>query len=162
MQIDLWRGGDGALVLVEKEAQALLDANPVLQQFGLALSGPDAHKLALADQKLLQNTGRVAFGGGVAHKLALAFCDSPYIDNRTLVDSLEELTDIFYYYKNETAERLTDEELIAFMEKNFNGVCQGSFELLRTRELDALARLASGCEAEADALPEADEEDADE
>ena len=37
-------------------------------------------------------------------------------------------------------DKLTDDELIEYMRKFFNGSCEGSIELLCSRELDSLAR----------------------
>ena len=38
--------------------------------------------------------------------------------------------EIFYEYKNETMDLMTDDELIEFMKQSFDGVCQGDLEYL--------------------------------
>lgn len=157
MQLELWSGAGGGLAALEKETADLLACNPVLQRYGLELSPRQARALAVHHQQALGETGRITFGQGITPQLAAAFCDSPYIDARTLADTLAGLTDVFYHFKNEMEERLTDEELIAFMESRFNGVCQGSLELLRDRELEALARLARGGEPEEEPAEEPEE-----
>lgn len=50
-------------------------------------------------------------------------------------DTLHELIEIFYYYKNQVLDLVSDDELIKFMGKSFNGSCRGSLELLTDREL---------------------------
>lgn len=50
------------------------------------------------------------------------------------VETLHELIEIFYFYKNETLDLISDDELIKFMKNSFDGKCQGSLELLSGRE----------------------------
>lgn len=42
---------------------------------------------------------------------------------------------LYYLIKDETLDLISDEDLIKFMKETFNGVCQGSLELLSGREL---------------------------
>ncbi len=46
---------------------------------------------------------------------------------------------MFYQFKNEVMDRMTDDELIAYMRQQYEGVCSGSMERLET----ALHRLAA-------------------
>jgi hypothetical protein len=68
------------------------------------------------------------------------FCDSPYIHSRNYEETLSELQDIFYYFKGEAMERLSDDELIGAMSKVFNGVAHGSLEYLAETSLEELCR----------------------
>jgi hypothetical protein len=86
------------------------------------------------------DTGRVEFGGGIVDKVILMFCDSPYISMHNYEETLHELIEIFYYYKNEALDLIGDDELIKYMKTAFNGICQGSLDLLAGRELYNLAR----------------------
>ena len=63
-------------------------------------------------------------------KLIEAFCDSPYINQENYAETLYELIEIFYEYKNETMDLITDGELIEFMKISFDGICQGDLEYL--------------------------------
>ena len=38
--------------------------------------------------------------------------------------------ELFYEFRNETDDRLTDDELLAFMKEQFEGVCFGDLEYL--------------------------------
>ena len=51
-----------------------------------------------------------------------------------------EILDIFYTYKNETMDELTDDELIAFMREQYDEVCFGDLEYLRGTCLDIFAQ----------------------
>lgn len=88
------------------------ECNRASQRYGLSLSPLEMHALGEARVKALENTGRVEFGGGILKKLILAFCDSPYITQNSYAGILAQLQEIFYYFKNESLERLTDEELL--------------------------------------------------
>ena len=98
----------------------------------------------------LRDTGRVEFGEGILPKLIYAFYDSPWLDPDHYADTLAELQDLFYYYKNESLGRLTDDALLAAMRKAFDGPAQGSLEYLGDTALDRLCRELRGGEGDAD------------
>ncbi len=127
--------------LIQKQAiSEVLKMNDETAKYGLTLTEQQAVDLVKTRSDSLKNAGRIEFSGGVIDKLILAFCDSPYITQENYEDSLHELMDIFYSFKNETLDRISDKHLISFMQKSFNGTCCGSLELLSERELPALAR----------------------
>ena len=135
--------------LVQKQAvDEILKCNDYTFRFGLALSYQNAIELIEMRTMSLKRYGRVEFGGGVINKIIKEFCDSPYISKHNYVETLHELIDIFYFYKNETLDLISDDELIKFMKSSFDGKCQGSIELLSERELDKMAhnlRYAPDC-----------------
>ena len=88
------------------------------------------------------DSGRVEFEGGILPKLIGAFCDSPYAETETWAETLAALQEAFYFFKSEAEDRLTDDELIAFMKSVFNGRAQGSAEYLTGTSLEALCRYA--------------------
>lgn len=88
----------------------------------------------------LRKTGRIEFGGGILNQLIMAFCDSPYISQENYEATLYELVDLFYNLKNETADRVGDNDLIEIMKKEFNGECCGSLELLSGTALPVFVR----------------------
>jgi hypothetical protein len=106
----------------------------------LVLTKEQAIRLLETKDEELRYHGRLEFGEGIIGKLIKAFCDSPYMNKQNYSETLERLLEIFYYYKNETDEKLSDNELIDYMKTFFNGSCEGSLELLESRELDSLAR----------------------
>ena len=110
--------------------------------YGLTLTEADITELVQLRSDALKNTGRVEFGGGILPKLIRAFCKSPYVDPRNYAGTLADLQDAFYYFKNESEDRFSDDDLIEFMEKAFNGRAEGSTELLCTISLEELCRWA--------------------
>ena len=127
--------------LIQKQAvDKVVKCNDFTLRFGLSLSRKDALELVKTRTRTLKEYGRIEYGGGVIDKIIKAFCDSPYIYQHNYVETLHELIKIFYFYKNETLDLISDDELIKFMKNSFDGKCQGSLELLSGRELDKMAR----------------------
>lgn len=110
--------------------------------YGLTLSEADITELVELRKEALWSTGRVEFGGGILPKLIRAFCKSPYIDPYNYAATLGDLQDAFYYFKNESQDRFSDDDLIEFMEKVFNGQAHGSTDVLNTISLEQLCRWA--------------------
>ncbi|AQS58906.1 DUF6323 family protein [Desulforamulus ferrireducens] len=127
--------------LLQKQAAAdLLKCNEFTAPYGLVLSYREAAELVETRTLALINNGRIELGGGAMERIIRQFCDSPYLNKNNYVETLHDLTEIFYYYKNETLDLISDEDLIKFMRNSFNGVCQGSLDLLAGRELANLAK----------------------
>ncbi|RCX19382.1 hypothetical protein DFR58_103127 [Anaerobacterium chartisolvens] len=127
--------------LLEKQAVSeIIKCNEITLRYGLVLSEQQARELAETRKDSLKSSGRIEFGGGVIDKLILEFCDSPYIFQSNYTEVMHELIEIFYYYKNETLDLMSDDELISFMKSCFDGKCQGSLDLLKMRELERMAR----------------------
>ena len=117
----------------------ILKCNDRTARFGLELTERQAAQLVETRAFALKTAGRIEFGGGVIQKLIYAFCDSPYLMRQNYESTLHELVELFYFYKNETENRFSDDELIDFMKKAYDGPCAGSLELLAGRELYRLA-----------------------
>lgn len=122
--------------------QEVRECNAYSENFGLVLSESEITELVSCRAEALRASGRIEFGGGILPKLIQAFCDSPYIDQDNYADTIAELQEAFYYFKTEAMDRFSDEELIEFMVKVFNGRAQGSAEYLSGTSLEALARYA--------------------
>jgi hypothetical protein len=108
-------------------------------EYGLKLSDEDIKTIIETRSEALSENGRVEFDGGIIKKIISAFCDSPYISRNNYVETIDELIETFYYYKNETMEELSDDELIDLMKKYFDNECQGEVEFLKFKYLDNIA-----------------------
>ncbi|HWQ71163.1 MAG TPA: DUF6323 family protein [Desulfitobacteriaceae bacterium] len=127
--------------LLQKQAAAELEkCNDFTAQFGLILSRRDVVELVETRSLALTNNGRIEFEGGVMEKIIRQFCDSPHLSMNNYAETLHDLIEMFYYYKNETLDLISDDDLIKFMKKSYDGICQGSLELLSGRELARMAR----------------------
>jgi hypothetical protein len=124
----------------KQELLRILDCNLKTEQFGLVLSQEDANNLMLSRKNSLNENERVEFGEGVLPKIICLFCDSQYINQDNYAVVLSELQEIFYSYKNETQDELTDDELLNFMRKQFDEICFGDLEYLRSTCLERFAK----------------------
>ena len=154
-----------AIGFIQKQAVGeVIKCNEYTVKYGLILTSAQALELVETRSIALRDNGRIEFGGGVIDKIIKEFCDSPYISMHNYTQTIHELLEIFYYYKNETLDLISDDDLIKHMKTAFDGICQGSLDLLSGRELDRLARnLRSGYryDCSEDDVSE-DEEDEDE
>ena len=136
--------GDFALAVFDmqkKQAMTeLRECNEFSVRYDLYLSEQQIYELTERRFAALKDTGRVEFGQGILKKLLTAFCSSPYITQENYQDTILELQDSFYYFKNESMEMISDDELIGFMKNRFDGVCQGSLEYLSSTTLEELCR----------------------
>lgn len=118
----------------------VLDTNQYTERFGLALTNEDAQLLVQERTNALRTEQRVEFGQGILPKIIYMFCDSAYITQANYRDTLIRLQEIFYLYKNEMLDEITDDELLEFMKEQFEGVCYGDLDYLEGTCLDIFAQ----------------------
>lgn len=118
----------------------LNECNKFTAAFGLTLSDTDIKLLVEERFEALKRNGRVEFGSGILKKLIFSFCDSSYILQDNFVDIIQELQDAFYYFKNESLDEFSDDELIEIMKNYFEKECQGSVEYLQESKLEDICR----------------------
>jgi len=131
---------------VRAREDRLMQCNEISQQFGLTLTPARIRALVAAERRTLRDTGRLEFGEGILPRMIYAFCDSPFIARGDYADTLEALQELFYTFKNDLNDALSDDELLEAMHTIFHGRAQGSLEYLEnmdTKEL--LAALRSDC-----------------
>ena len=120
----------------------LRECNELTVRFGLTLSEAQIQRLVEHRFDTLSDTGRIEFGEGILKKLIYTFCDSPYLSQENFEETIIELQESFYYFKNESMDRISDDELIDFMSIVFNGRAQGSLDYLSGTSLMELCRYA--------------------
>lgn len=127
----------------QKEARELgeiVGFNEKSSRFGLMLTEQEAQALMECRNESLLKYKRVEFGKGILEKLMFVFCDSQYLIRDHYLEALEKLQDIFYLFKNETQDRMTDDEILHFMREQFDGVCAGDIQYLESTCLERLSR----------------------
>lgn len=126
--------------IIKKQAIAeIIKCNEYTSKYGLSLTSTQALELVNTRSEALSNNGRIEFGGGIIDKLIKVFCDSSFIWQDNYEETIHQLIDTFYYYKNESLDSLSDDDLILIMKKYFETSCYGSIQLLQNRELDKIA-----------------------
>ena len=117
----------------------IIECNEKTREYGLQLTEKDVKELINTRKVALAKTGRLEFNGEIIDKIIMNFCDSPYISQYNYSDTINELVEIFYNYKNETLNVIGDDELIEIMKEYFDNYCQGSLELLEGKVLYTIA-----------------------
>lgn len=131
----------GWMDLFVKEVQLtqLLESNKRTEQYGLVISEEDARLLMQERKYALKTERRVEFGEGILSKIIDEFCDSAYLDQSNYVDTLIRLQEIFFLYKNEMMDEITDGELLHFMKEQWENCCFGDLDYLEGTCLEIFA-----------------------
>lgn len=116
------------------------ETNQYTEKYGLTLSPEDTEILLAEKRQILKKERRVEFGESLLPRIIYTFCDSSYISQDEYVDTLVRLQEIFYLYKNEMQDEITDEELLNFMKEQFETVCFGDLQYLEGTCLDLFAQ----------------------
>lgn len=117
----------------------IIHCNEITREYGLKLCEEDVKEIINTRNVVLRKYGRIEFNGQIINKIITAFCDSPYISQHNYSDTINELIEIFYNYKSETLDYISDDELIEIMKEKFDTYCQGSLELLEGKALYRIA-----------------------
>lgn len=115
-----------------KELKNIVAMNDKTNLFGLALSGQEAKQLILARNESLKKYHRIEFDKSILEPLIFQFCDSSFIQQDNYLETLSRLQSLFYLFKNESLDRLTDEEVLNFMHEQFETVCFGDVDYLES------------------------------
>lgn len=128
------------LAMEQTQAAQVLETNQYTQKYGLVLSEEDAQIIVEERKNTLKTEKRVEFGQSILPQLIYEFCDSYYISQESYKETIIRLQDIFYLYKNEMMDELTDNELIHFMKEQFETVCHGDLDYLEGTCLDIFSQ----------------------
>jgi hypothetical protein len=121
-------------------AEELRSCNALTGRYGLFLTDQQISNIVAKRFEALDATGRVEFGRGIMKMLIEEFCDSPFIDQANYEETILELLDSFYYFKNESDDRIPDDELLKIMHHHFDTICRGSLEYMNGTTLEDLCR----------------------
>ena len=113
--------------------------NAITSKKNLSLTTKEITELIDYKNLTLTEIGRIEVTN-ILSNLIIEFYDSPYIDQENYLNTLEELTKIFYVYQSTFNFKLTDEEVIKYLKENYDKYA-GSFEILETTAFDNLKEL---------------------
>lgn len=99
-------------VLMNKlSIRQIINCNEITARYGLILSQACAQELVETRAEALSSNGRMEFTGDIIIKLITRFCDSPFLSQFNYAATLNKLIETLYYFKNETLDRISDDEL---------------------------------------------------
>lgn len=119
-----------ALLQQQNQLGKVMKMNEKTEKFGLSLTEQDAELILQERGNALREQKRVEFGEGIVPRIIDEFCDSDYIDQKSYVDTIIRLQEIFYLYKNEMDDEITDDELLHLMKEQFETLCFGDLDYL--------------------------------
>ncbi len=117
----------------------VVETNRKTEQFGLTLTEEQAELIVSERKNVLREQRRVEFGKSVTPQLIQEFCDSPYIDQQYYAETIIRLQEIFFLFKNEMQDRMTDSELLHLMREQFDELCFGDPDYLESTCLEQFA-----------------------
>lgn len=129
-----------ALNTTQSVSREILELNEISKEYGLVLSEEDAVELSETRSKALVDNDRIEIGVGAIAEIIKRFSKSRYVNADDYAYVLNEITDIFYYIKTETDDKVDDDELLDELFKRFELNCRGSMDLLLGREAERLIR----------------------
>lgn len=120
------------MVLLQQQNQLskVMETNRMTQRYGLVLNEREAKLIIGERARALQQEKRVEFGESITPKIIYEFCDSDFIDQNNYVETIIRLQGIFYLYKNEMQDEISDDELLHFMKEQFEETCFGDLDYL--------------------------------
>lgn len=123
----------------ENIGSSIIALNTMTNRYGLMLTPEDVSAILAARKDTFIQESRIEMGKSIIPKLIETFCDSPYITQNEYRDHIIRLQEIFFHYKNETNDELTDEELLTIMREQFDESCYGDLDLLEGTILELFA-----------------------
>lgn len=126
----------------QRHGAALEEYNRRSAPFGLVLSEKALERLDQQREEALGESGRIEFGEPVLGKLIAAFCASPYLGQSEYEETLMELQALFYYFKGECRDLLSDDELIEGMRLIYDEAAGGSVAFLSEVEWETMYQVA--------------------
>lgn len=122
----------------------ILALNEMTSKRNLYLQEKDIIQIIETKNISLKELGRVEIKNNILERIIYEFYDSPYIDQTNYLETILDLTRIFYLYQNELNYKLTDEEIIIYLQDEFNNNCGGDLTLLETLSLSNLKEALEG------------------
>ena len=118
----------------------ILDTNELTAQFGLTLSNVEAQMIVSSKKTILKQQRRVELGKSVTGAIIREFCDSQYMEQDDFAENIIRLQEIFFEFKNEMLDQISDDELLHFMREQFDGPCAGDLDYLEETVLPVFAQ----------------------
>lgn len=128
----------------KQDIAEVMTCNERSGHFGLSLSQEEATQLLECRNKSLETYQRIELSQTMLPKLIEYFCDSDYINQGDYLETLEALLGIFYEFKQESLDLLTDDELLTFMREQYDEICFGDLEYLEGTCLERFAEAIKG------------------
>lgn len=105
----------------------ILKINSESEQYGLSLSQEDVEEIIKSRNHTLRSYGRIDLNINATKQLIENLYTSQYTDKDDYVELINDLQEIFYYFKNETLDEISDIEIIELIDEFYNE-CSGRID----------------------------------
>lgn len=120
---------------------SVISANINGEKRGLVLTSDDAAMLINAEKNALSENHLFRFGDSALIKLTECFSQSTFLSPEDYALSLARLEELFFLVRAETDNRISDDDIIYSMFFFFERRCQGSFDILESRDLPKISKM---------------------
>jgi hypothetical protein len=115
----------------EEMVNQVAELNNISLKYGLILSESQINDLIETRSNALRDNGRIETSLGAVKKIIENFCSSSYINSENYAEVINDLLEIFYFYKTESHDSISDTELIEIMRDQFENKYHGSISLMQ-------------------------------
>ena len=105
--------------LTEKSSKKLIKLNDESINYGLVLSENDVNNIMKHTTETLTKIGRIETSTSSLEKIIEIVYSSPYTDKENYVENINDMQEIFYYFKSEVLDLISDDEVIEILEKTY-------------------------------------------
>ncbi|MFL0196841.1 DUF6323 family protein [Clostridium sp. WILCCON 0269] len=116
----------------------LLKLNTYLKKQNLTLTLEDMKDILNTRNFTLKAHGRIELDINLTKDIIKELGNSPYVNQHNLVESINDIYEIFHYIKNCTSDFLGDEEIFKAVMFFYNKVYNGSIELLKGKGIEKI------------------------
>lgn len=109
----------------------LLQVNEDIHCHDLRLTPSDAKMIMTSRKKTLSHYGRIELSLNITKAIATQLASFSSISPDHYVDHIIELQEIFYYLKNETEDKISDDRMLKLLAELYDTLCHGSLDALR-------------------------------
>jgi len=126
--------------VMQPSGDKILALNSITEEHGLVLTPEEAAELSETRAHALRDNDRLEIGLGAVEGIIRRFSKSSFVDSSNYAHVLHEITELFYYIKTETDDKISDNALLDELYVRFEKRCRGSVETLQNREAWILIR----------------------
>ena len=106
--------------LQDFSSEKLMRLNEESINYGLVLTEEDVQQITKNTKETLKKTGRIETSTDSLEKKISFLYSSPYTQKDDYVEVISDMEEIFYYFKNQVSDLLSDDEIIEILKKTYN------------------------------------------
>ena len=105
--------------LQQESTQKLIKLNDESINYGLILNEKDIEGIMKNTNETLKRIGRIETSTNTLEKIIELVYSSPYTDKDNYIENINDMQEVFYYFKSQVLDLLSDDEVIEILEKTY-------------------------------------------